>query len=859
MNFKTTYGLFAALVILLGLAALMLLTGGKPGDEGVLLPNAKALKLEAKDFDTLLIERTGAKPETLEFIRLDPKTWQLKRPVEAKADSSAVDRIIDDLLAARRDGPATTGKNLAELGLDKPSLVVTLGRKDGTRYTASFGATTLGGFNSQVFAVSGDSPGVPLALRRNSLSSLLKSEGNDAASAGELAKGVSDFRSKDLLLAGAGFSPAADTTSVRLTDGKAEVALAKQPDGNWNYVKPDGYGIAEARPDATEATAVGATPSAVEPLITAIAAIKPAGTDDLIDGVSDFAQYGLEKDKLAGPTITISRKGPAGENRTETLYVGKKDDASGKVFVRLDGERAVAKVAANLLDPVRKLLERPGSMREKILLSFAPTGADGVDIKLPGDAQPLELRKVGEPATWRLFDSDGTSQPANARTVTDLLSALNGKIVKDFPEPGLTEAALGFDRPSAEVTLYVGGVIPEAKKDENKDATKGDKKAESTDPSKAKAQDKAADAPKSPEPKGETPTGPTRPKMKEPSAKLVFGRRDKDLLYVRRITKGTDGKETKADFAVSETIWPKITAGRLEYIDPTIPSFLASNATKLAFNRGNDQYVLEKQTDKQPTWVIRLPADRAERPADADRVAQILSELSGLSAVKLWSEKPNERELERYGLHNPRLRATVTVKDGDKSHDMTYSFGSETDDKTGMYARISDRNVVFVVSKVAVPNLESGAIQDPVIFHLDTSKVTGLKLTGWKDIVGQPTTRELERKGSGNWSLKGSDQKVNASQAEAFLNSLAVVRAEKFVAHKTGPKDDQKLAVTAGALEIQIQLEGEKDPVTLTVGGLDVDGKNYFATSSKLPGDVFLLAKAAFEPVKAKPGYFAAD
>jgi hypothetical protein len=849
MNFKTTYGLFAALVILLGLAALTLMTGGKPGDEGVLLPNAKALKLEAKDFDTLLIERAGSKPETLEFTRLDAKTWQLKRPVEAKADAAAVDRVIDDLLAARRDGAGDTPKNLADLGLDKPSLVVTLGRKDGTRYAVSLGNTTLGGFNAQVFALSGDRPNEPLPIRRNTLGSLLKTEGNDAANAGDLARGLSDFRSKDLLLAGAGFSPAADTSAVRISDGKAEVAVAKQPDGSWKYEKPDGYGAAEPRADATDATPAGGTPAAVEPLLTALAAIKPGGAEDFVDAVVDFAAYGLEKDKLAGPAVTVRRKTPGGDDRTETLYIGKKDDASGKVFVRLDGERTVAKVQASLIDPVRKLLERPGSMRERVLLSFAPTGADGLDVKLPGDAHPLELRKVGSPPAWRLFDADGTSQPANARTVTDLLSALNGKVVKDFPEPGLTEAALGFDRPSAELTLYVGGVMPEVKKEETKEPVKDEKKAAPL----ADAKDKPA------EPKANQPAGPARPKMKEPAARLLFGRRDKDLLYVRRIAKDKDGKEAKADFAVSETIWPKVTAGRIEYIDPTLPSFVPSNVTKLAFSRAGDQYVVEKQPDKQPTWVIRLPADRADRGADADRVAQILSELSGLSAVKLWSEKPGERELERYGLVNPRLRAAVSVKDGDTARDMTYSFGAETDDKTGLYARISDRNLVFVVSKVAIPNLESGEIQDPVIFRLDTAKVTGLKLMGWKDVVGQPATRELERKGSNNWTLKGGEHKVNASQAEAFLNSLAQVRAERFVAHKAGPKDDQKLTLPAGALEIQVLLEGEKDPVTLTVGGLDPEGKHLYATSNRLPGDVFLLPKGMFEAVKAKPGYFAAD
>jgi hypothetical protein len=88
---------------------------------------------------------------------------------------------------------------------------------------------------------------------------------------------------------------------------------------------------------------------------------------------------------------------------------------------------------------------------------------------------------------------------------------------------------------------------------------------------------------------------------------------------------------------------------------------------------------------------------------------------------------------------------------------------------------------------------------------------------------------------------------------------VSEIRAEKFVAHKSGPKDEHKLTVPAGALEITITLEGEKDPVTLTIGGVDADGKNYYAMSNKLAGDVFTLPKGIFEAVKAKPAYFAAE
>ncbi|MBX7105551.1 MAG: DUF4340 domain-containing protein [Gemmataceae bacterium] len=837
MSFKTTYGLFAILLLFLGVAAVMLFTGTKPADDAALLPGPRALKLVSKDFDKVTIEKTGANPETIVFQRLDDKQWKIEKPADARADAAAIDRLIDDILAARKDGKAEPSKKLAEFGLDKPAVVVTLGRKGSTTYKLMLGQVSLGGANANVFATSGERAGLAYPVRRNTLGGLLKLDG-DATSAAEIVKAVGDFRSKDLLLAGAGFNPSEKVTSVKISDGKNEVVLVRPAEGGgWRFEKPAGFGPADAKgdgggPDAT---------TGVEGLITTLAAIKAAGADDLIDAGADLGKYGLAKDKTTGPTITVTVKNDKGDLKSETLYVGNKEDATNKQFVRLDGETTIAKVAVGQVEPVIKLLARPSMLRDKQLFSFAPTGCDAVDVKLPGEQTVVELRKLGTPAIWKLLDADGKEQNANVQAITEMLGALGGRPVKDFPEAGATDATLGFDRPAAELTLYVAGIVPEEKKEEKKE------------PAKDKEKDKA----KAEEPKKDAPT---KPKMKEPAARLIVGRRDKDLLYVRRIVRDKDGKDVATDFAVSETLRDKLTRGRLEFVDATLPSFVPAAVTRVEFKRGNEEFNIERQEGKQPEWIIRKPADLADRGADPVRVESLLGELARLSAVRLWSEKPTDRELDRYGLAKPRFQATVFWKDGDKTAERKYYFGVETDDKSGTYARMEGRDLVFTVARNAVPSLESGEIRDAVVFQLPPGRVTGIKLNGWRDVVGTATVRDLERKGASNWALRGDDKiKLSVGQCESLLNLLSLVRAEKYVVQKTGPKAEHKLDVAAGGLEITISLEGEKDPVTLTIGGLDAEGRHYFATSSKLPGDVFLIAKGPFEAVKAKPGFFAAD
>lgn len=851
MNFKTTYILFGSLLLLLAIAGFMLTTGPRPGDEGLLLQGPRSFKLAAKDFDSFTIDRKSPQPETITFQRGADQKWKLVKPIEARADSAAVDRAIDDLLSARREGKGEVAKNLGELGLEPASLTLTIGRPGGEKYTVSFGKTTLGA-SGEVFAVAGDNPKTPLPIARANLSSFLK-ESKDPSTAGDIVKNAADFRSRDLLLDGAGFNPAERVQSVKLSDGKSTIALSKK-DNSWKFDEPANLGTADTRGEPGENP--DATPSGVEQLIKVISAIKPANVSDITDAPADFATFGLEPGKEVGLRVEVGRKPTTGDTPIiETLLVGKKDDKTGQVFVRVQGERAVAKVDGKLFDPLAKALARPVNLRERQLLAFNPTDADALDIKLAGSEHALELRRVSEPPAWKLFAANGTSQLANTLAIRDLLTALGGKAVKDFPDPSANDAALGFDKPVAEVTLWVHGIIAEERKEEKKEPEKD--KAAKPDDRAAKPDDKAKADEKAAKPE-EKPAPPSAPKLKEPNARLIFGKRDKDLLFVRRITKGADGKESKLDFAVSESLLAKVTRGPIEYVDPTLPSFATGSVQKLTFNRGTEVFTIEKQESLQ--WIIRQPEDRAGRTADLGNVEMILGELASLRALRLWTEKPSERELERYGLHPARIKAVVTTKEGDKTEELTYSFGNETDDKSGIYARQSGRDLVFVIRRELITGLESLELLDPLVFRIDPMRVTGIKLTGWKDVVGQQAIRDLERKGPSNWVMRSdAAAKVNAPACESLLKAITTVRAEKFVVHKSGPRPEQKLAVAAGALEIAITMEGEKDPVTLTIGGADADGKNFFAMSSKVPGDVFLLPKGIFEAIKAKPGYFSAE
>src|SRR5205807_10165707 len=134
---------------------------------------------------------------------------------------------------------------------------------------------------------------------------------------------------------------------------KGEVVLNKTSAGTWQFEKPAGYGEADVEGDFSGAGS-DAPPSGVKPLLTALGAVRVNSGDDFVENVTDFKQYGLEPGKEVGPRIEVVRKGQ-GEDAppiTETVTVGKKEDKGDKVFVRVGTEQAVAKVSANLIEPI---------------------------------------------------------------------------------------------------------------------------------------------------------------------------------------------------------------------------------------------------------------------------------------------------------------------------------------------------------------------------------------------------------------------------------------------------------------------------------------------------------------------------
>jgi hypothetical protein len=855
MNFKTTYFLFAILVLVLGTFLVTQLFGTRTTDKQAYILASlhdTADPVVAKDIDRVEIVRTRPKEENLMFYRDSHNNWRIKQ-LDTQADTNTIERIISQVMNARREEQADVTADLPKFGLDSPAEVVTLYRKGGDReWKLNVGNTSIGDDKAVVYVTSSDDLKNPAAVRRLDIDTLFK--------------GVNDYRSK-ILLASSAFDP---FQLVKLQEPKHElVSLEKTGESKWRFEKP-AFGEADfdgepPPPGATDHQKI----TGVRELLQAIADLRVESDDDFVPGEAsdaDLAAKDLDKDK-AQMRIEIKKQPFAvGDEKpepiTDALLIGKKvDDKSDKVYARLESEHSIVKIPAKKLEGLRSVIDNPSVLRNRDLVQADSTHIDAIDVRL-NDQETIKLRKTGDPATWKLFDDK--PQEADNTPVSSLLTVLtNKRQVKDFPDPKKTDAELGLDKPATVVSLWVDGIKKEEKKDEKAEEKPKDEKKEEKakdekkeekpkdDKKDAKAKDDKGKETKPAEKKEENP----EPKLNDekPTIKLAFGKKDKDIVYVRRET----GGETMR-LAVPISMLEKASEPKLAYLERRLPSFgTTDEIAKLTLTRGSETLGIDRvKDDKTTTWKITEPKTAAGRPADAIKVERIVNDLRHLMADKLLAEKASDQELTRFGLKTPAVKATVTVTKPDKkTEDFVYLFGNETEDKASVYAKQGNHDLVFLVRKNLLEDFQ-GDLQDPTVLHFDMAKLKGVKLTGWQDVVGNPLALDLERKTSQNWVAKSpADFKLDTGKIESFIASLTDLHAEKFLGK--GLKPEYKLNVKEGALEIVLSLEAEKEPATLTIGA--TTDNSYYATNAKNPQEVFLLPKSLFEQARSKPAYFRKD
>lgn len=839
MKFTTTYILLGAAFVLLAVLAGSLLFSDSASKEGLLLQKFASAALKHTDVDTLEIEITRPTAEKLVFVRGEAGVWRLATPFDARINSTLVDEIVKEWLTVRKETRNTDlTRNLAVHGLDNPSVKVTLKRGSDKSVTVALGNISAGE-RPFLYVTTSDDPKTPLAVRKGALRNLFISDDAKKALKGEtsaLVRKLGDFRLFDLIGLGV-VTPAEQLKSIQITTGGEELKLVRTQ-SSWEYVQPPGLGEADIEGSGP---AGGQAITGIRRLGTVITSMRVPSAADFIDEPSDPAKYGLNPDNKERIRIEITREAtndPKQPTR-EVLLIGSAipNSSPEKCYAQVEGTKPVVAVLASEVKLIRDLMADKKILRNKDLVRLQEESVDAIDLQFGTKGEKIELRKVGQPAEWKVIDSTGQLTKANTNAITSLIRQLNppvdaggGRRIKDFPvKEGQYEAAFANEN-RVEMKIWERGILPEEKKADNTTSTK-----------------------------------PTIRLRTEPTVTLVFGPSELAGTPVRR----TIGKVV-TEALVAEKFLDTVGKRRLDYIDPTLNTFVASSVVKLQIDRYTDAARTNRQTielerttkEGKNEWTLLQPARRKGRVADNDRVTLMLNLLNSLTPTKLVAERADEAALKQLELQPGKawVEVTLTMPAGAAGGDKrVYRFGQTSDDGTSVRALQEGKDFIFEVPKPFLEQLQKEDFLNLTVYRINEAQIRGLKLTGWLVTAGDGVTkvREFERKG-GAWDFKGKGTyPLNPTAVQNFVSQLLEPQAVRFVTEDDLKQDgvSPQLEFEQDALEVEIQL-AEGEPRQLRVGGLDKSKENYIVRVNSVPGELVLLPKRLFEEVRSSASPF---
>ncbi|MDB6167853.1 MAG: hypothetical protein JWM88_717 [Verrucomicrobia bacterium] len=417
-------------------------------DRAYQVTRANVLGAEAADIRS--IEVTGGTHVLSLAKRGD--TWFVTSPLEWPANPNAVNRILTELQFLRHETSfnvadlAKSGQSLADYGLEKPSLTLTItsgdpsspSRADGTTQVTKLQIGDLTKDGLRLYLLSPDRERIHVVSQ-----SLARS----------LALTFDDLRADALFTI-----QVFEARSLNLqTAAPASLRIRLRRDGNrWSFETPI---VARASKNAAELAINGLNALRVASFISS----NPRAT--------------LPGEK---PSLRISLEG---NNRRETLILGDPAPAGGDApsagnplfYAQLEGRSALFTVSIpkSLLDTLRSAQV---SLRETRVLDFDPAAVNAITLTAPNQPelalQRLETAAAGaDGSAWQIVRrGEGAAgpqtKPADRGRVQRLLDQLARLTASDFKSDAPSAADLetwGFNRPEREVSLaLVGGAAPVA-------------------------------------------------------------------------------------------------------------------------------------------------------------------------------------------------------------------------------------------------------------------------------------------------------------------------------------------------------------------------------------------------------------
>lgn len=364
---------------------------GKPRDESPDTPVTRpAFTFTRADIATLIVNRRG---ESATIEDHDGK-WLISQPVNAAADQSAVDSLVNGLSSAKveRDLPADP-ETMKSYGLEEPAITLEIKLKSGEEHRVRLGEKDFSGLS--VYAQLDEAPGIALLP-----ASILTSSD----------KSADDWRDKSVI----GLSQF-DISSLSLKNENGQIELAKD-DGKWAIKSPMSIAADEAE---------------VSSLLSEVSGAKAS---DFV-AETDPGKYGLDK-----PKITLTAKLNDGSQRV--LSLSSKIDEN--YYARNSDRPQILKVDSGLYD---KLNVKLSKLRDKQIVKLNKDELTRIEVKNPNLTLVAEKDKDNK---WIIKSpADKKDKEARSNKLLDPFETKATEVLDVAP----SSAAAKLAKPAVEVRL----------------------------------------------------------------------------------------------------------------------------------------------------------------------------------------------------------------------------------------------------------------------------------------------------------------------------------------------------------------------------------------------------------------------
>lgn len=572
-----------------------------------------------RDLATRVEIRRGEEAVLLE--KASAQEWRLKKPVDARADRSAVLSLLDTLAGLRIEVDPITPKaeELAKFGLDKPRFAATFWLGD-QAHPFAVGSEVKGQktWEKRAYLRIGDEPRVFVVS--NDLAEKLAKGVEKLEKPEDGAKWAAAFRDKRV------FERTRDpekATALRVVGKERTLELARAEKA-W-----------ELRSPVTDL----ADPSKVSSLLSKARNLEVEKF--ISEDATKLAEYGLDK-----PQLTAELK--AEDGTLMTLLIGGEAPEKDHLYAKRGEEPSIFTIKKEFLTDIEPKLE---DIRDRKVANFDDSDVTAVEVAVAGKDIWAAARE-GKDKDWRL------SKPRDAAAyqsgLGDVLRHAGRLRIARWIDDPKDPAHEHLKEPAATLTL--------------RREPKGKPGATALPPitlhfsAPIKTEKPKPAEPKKPaEPGGDKDKKAEDEKPKEPEfeeGRYVRREGQAGILYVLA-GKAPDGAAYYEKDSVEAINWLAecFGKGHLAVLDRKVFDFKQDAVTRLTIERDSARLVAEK---KDGDWKLTAPVSL---DADKSNVSSILGAMNDLAADDYVAENPQPDDLKRYGLDTPELRITAAIEE----------------------------------------------------------------------------------------------------------------------------------------------------------------------------------------------------